>query len=81
MLSPCLHHLSKRDQKQVPGRVSRSINSPPPSEQIINSWDYPRGRELLDFWNGGANVLMWGLQFGEGEIIWGLKLPGLIIGD
>ena len=29
---------------------------------------------LLDFWNGGANVLIFGgLQFVVGEIIWGLK--------
>ena len=31
------------------------------------------GGRVLDFWNGGANVLIWGLQFGEEEIIWGLK--------
>ena len=28
--------------------------------------------ELLDFWNGGSNVLIWGLQFGVGKIIWDL---------
>ena len=29
---------------------------------------------LLDFWNGGANVLIFeGLQFVVGEIIWSLK--------
>ena len=31
-------------------------------------WLISRGG-LLDFWNGGANVLI----FGVGEIIWGLK--------
>ena len=30
------------------------------------------GGGLLDFWNGGANVFIWGLPFGAGEIIWGL---------
>ena len=34
------------------------------------------GEELLDFWNGAANVFIWGLQFGGGEIIWDLKFPG-----
>ena len=31
---------------------------------------------LFDFWNGGANLLIWGLQFGSGQIIWGLKIRG-----
>ena len=30
----------------------------------------------LDFWNGCANVLIWDLQFGIGEIILGLKFRG-----
>ena len=34
------------------------------------------GGEPLDFWNGVANVLIWGLQFGAGEIIWGLNIRG-----
>ena len=29
--------------------------------------------QLLDYWNVGANVLILGLQFRLGEIIWGLK--------
>ena len=41
-------------------KVSCFLTTPPP-------------RGLLDFWNGGANVLIWGLQFGVGEIIWGVK--------
>ena len=32
--------------------------------------------EVINFWNGGANVLIRGLQFGEGEIIWSLKFRG-----
>ena len=32
----------------------------------------PRGK-LLDFLNCGANVVIWGLPFGVGEIIWCLK--------
>ena len=34
------------------------------------------GGGLLDFKNGGANVLIWGLQFVVGQIIWGLKFRG-----
>ena len=30
------------------------------------------GTGLIDFWNRGGNVLIWGLQFEIGEIIWGL---------
>ena len=33
---------------------------------------YPR-MELLDFWNGGANVLIWGRKFWVSKIIQGLK--------
>ena len=40
------------------------------------SASYGPRRELLDFWNGGANVLIWGLSFGASEIIWGLKFRG-----
>ena len=29
--------------------------------------------EHLNVWNGGAKVLIWGLQFGVGEIIWVVK--------
>ena len=35
------------------------------------------GGKLLDVWNRGGNVLIWGLQFEVGEIIWGLKFRGL----
>ena len=31
---------------------------------------------LLDVWNEGANVLIWDLSFGTGEIIWDLKFRG-----
>ena len=31
---------------------------------------------LLDFWNGGANVLIWDLKFGVLQIVWGLKFQG-----
>ena len=31
---------------------------------------------LFDVQNGGANVLIWGLQFGMVEIVWGLKFRG-----
>ena len=31
---------------------------------------------LLDFWNRDANPLIWGLQFGVGKIVWGLKFRG-----
>ena len=40
---------------------------------IFVTINLPLGVELLDFWNGGANVFIWGLKFGTGEIIWGLK--------
>ena len=43
----------------------------------IRTVEIPRG-ELLDFWNGAANVFIWSLKFGEGEIIWDLKLQGPI---
>ena len=33
------------------------------------------GGELLDVWNEGADVLIWGLPFGVGEIIWSLIIP------
>ena len=32
------------------------------------------GGGLSYFWNGGAYVLIWGLKFEVGEIIWGLKI-------
>ena len=36
---------------------------------------FPEG-QLLDVRNGGANVVIWGLKFGMGEIVWGLKIRG-----
>ena len=36
----------------------------------------PLGGGINGFWNGGANVPTWGLKFGVGEIIWGLKFRG-----
>ena len=31
---------------------------------------------MFDFWSGGAIVLIWGLAFRVGEIIWFLKFRG-----
>ena len=36
----------------------------------------PPGGGLLDFWNWASNVVIWGLEFGVGEIIWDLKFQG-----
>ena len=43
--------------------------------QSLQTVIFPWGG-LLDSWNGGVNVLIWGLQFWGGEIIWGLKFRG-----
>ena len=35
-----------------------------------------QGENSLTFATGAANVLIWGLQFGVGEIVWGMKFRG-----
>ena len=45
-------------------------------ERTITSNENQGGGGLLDFWNERANVLIWGLQFKTGKIIWGLKFGG-----
>ena len=39
------------------------------------------GGGFLDFWTRDARALTWGLKFGLGEIIWGLKIevPNVLI--
>ena len=47
-----------------------------PDEFLSTSQTKSQRGKLLDFGNGGANVLIWGLTFGIGDIIWGLKIRG-----
>ena len=46
-------------------------------KKVLKLQNLPGGGGILGFWNGGADVLIWGLQFWGGEIIWGLKFQGL----
>ena len=41
-------------------------------------WGWGGVGEVIDFWNGCAHVLTWGLKFEVGEIIWGVKFRGAL---
>ena len=47
------------------------------NQSSSKSGSMPGGGEgTLSLLERGANLLIWGLQFGSGQIIWGLKIRG-----